>query len=140
LAYIVSSLQYFLNTTVHVVVIQSHEQRIDDNTECDEQLNEWIKHDPRDPLLKFKPAPATVPNAERVDAFESRFNHFLFHGWSILFVLFFCGEVVDRHWRVHRRGRERRKQKKLLKNVSPIDEQRMRKTSSWTKKFVRQKN
>lgn len=52
-AYIISSLQNFLNLTIHVVMIQSHEHRIYNNAKRDKQLNKWIKHQPGDPLLDF---------------------------------------------------------------------------------------
>lgn len=77
-SYIVSSLQHFLNVMVHIVMIQRHEQRVDDNAKRDKQLCERIKYDSRNSFLKFQPAEATIPNAESFNAFIHRFDHFLF--------------------------------------------------------------
>lgn len=78
-------------------MIQSHKQSVDNNAKCDEQLNEWIEHDPRNPFLEFQPAPAAVPHTKDVNSFERCLHHFLFHRRAVLIVLFFCGEIVDRH-------------------------------------------
>lgn len=68
-SYIVSRFQYFFNFTIHVVMIQRHKQSVNNNAKRDEKFCERIKHDPWDTFLELKPAPAAVPNTERVDAF-----------------------------------------------------------------------
>lgn len=78
-------------------MIQRHEKRVDNNAKCDKKLDERIENNPRDPFLQFKPAVAAIPNAKGVNAFKCRFNHFLFHGWTVFIVFFFCWEIVDRH-------------------------------------------
>lgn len=119
-------------------MIQGHEQCVDDDTQCDEELDKWIKHDPCDPLLQLQPAPTTVPDAERVDAFERCFNHFLFHGWSVLVVFFFCREVVDRHCREFIDEGEKEESGEIFyqKMLSEKLHSGWEKISSRTKKFL----
>jgi hypothetical protein len=41
--HVVAHFQESLHVRVHVVVIERHEERVDDDTQCDEQLDERIK-------------------------------------------------------------------------------------------------
>lgn len=52
---------------VHIVMIQRHEKRIDDDAEGDEELYEWIKDQQGHVFLKLEPEPAAVPDAKDVD-------------------------------------------------------------------------
>lgn len=49
------------------MVIQRHEERIDNDTECDEKLYERIKDQVGHVLLKLEPEPTAVPDAKHVD-------------------------------------------------------------------------
>lgn len=48
-------------------MIQCHEQRINDDAECDEELYEWIKDQQGDVLLNLEPKPTAIPDAKDVD-------------------------------------------------------------------------
>lgn len=52
------------------MVIQRHEESIDDDAECDEEFYEWIKDQQGHVLLKLEPEPAAVPDAKQVDTTE----------------------------------------------------------------------
>lgn len=52
------------------MMIQRHEERIDDDAERDEELYEWIKDQQGHVLLKLEPEPAAVPDAKYVDTTE----------------------------------------------------------------------
>lgn len=65
--YIIASFEYSLHVFVHVMVIQRHEERIDNDTECDEKLYERVKDQVGHVLLKLEPEPTAVPDAKHVD-------------------------------------------------------------------------
>lgn len=94
--HVVSALESFLHVLVHVVVIEGHEQSIDDDTERDEKLYEGIEHDEGHVLLELQPEPAAVPHAEYVDPFGQGFQSPVLERGPILVVL--CRrEVVYGH-------------------------------------------
>ena len=65
--YVITRFEYSFHIFVHVVMIQCHEQRINDDTECDEELYEWIKDQQGHVLLKLEPKPTAIPDAKDVD-------------------------------------------------------------------------
>lgn len=65
--YIIASFEYSLHVFVHVMMIQRHEERIHDDTKCDEELYERIKDQEGHVLLKLEPEPTAVPDAKNVD-------------------------------------------------------------------------
>ena len=62
--HVISGFQYFVHIFVHIVMIQCHEQCVYHDAECDEEFDERIEYDERDPFLKLEPCPATIPNAK----------------------------------------------------------------------------
>lgn len=68
--HVVAGFEHSLHIFVHIVVIQRHEKRIDDDAECDEKLYERIKDQQGDVLLKLEPGPTAVPDAKDVDTTE----------------------------------------------------------------------
>lgn len=68
--HVIARFENSLHIFVHIVVIQRHEERIDDDAECDEELYEWIKDQEGHVLLNLKPEPAAVPDAKDVDTTE----------------------------------------------------------------------
>lgn len=95
------------------MVIQGHEQCVDDNAKRDKQLDKRIKHNPCYPFLKLQPAPTTIPDAECFDALEHCYDHFLFEGRTVVVILFFWWEKVDRRWKCKKRTKRRRELLKL---------------------------
>lgn len=65
--HVIARFQHPFHIPVHVVVIQRHKERVDNDAECDEELYERIKHQQGHVLLKFKPEPTAVPDAKDVD-------------------------------------------------------------------------
>ncbi len=47
-AYQVSIEENLVNVFVHLVVIDGHKERVDDNAQCDEELHEGVKDDEGD--------------------------------------------------------------------------------------------
>jgi hypothetical protein len=52
MSYIVSVLECVVHSRVHVVVVERHEQRVDDDAQRDEQVDERIENDERQVLQK----------------------------------------------------------------------------------------
>lgn len=50
LPYIVSVLKSIIHSRVHVVMVKSHEKRVDHDAQGDEEVNEGIKYDERQVL------------------------------------------------------------------------------------------
>ena len=50
--YIVSVLECVVHSRVHVVVVEGHEEGVDDNAQRDEQVNERVEDDERQILQK----------------------------------------------------------------------------------------
>lgn len=90
--YIITTFKSFIHFRVHVVMVKSHEEGIDDNTESDEKLDERVEHYEGDELLEFEPWSAAVPDAEDIDAVQAQGNELLFSCRLIL--LLFCREIV----------------------------------------------
>lgn len=65
--YVIARFEHSFHVFVHVVVIQCHEERIDDDTERDEELYERIKDQQGHVLLKLEPEPTAIPDAKDVD-------------------------------------------------------------------------
>lgn len=65
--HVIARLEYSFHIFVHIVVIQCHEERINDDTECDKEFYEWIKDQQRDVLLNLEPKPTAIPDAKDVD-------------------------------------------------------------------------
>lgn len=65
--YVVARFKHSFHVFVHVVMIQCHEERIDDDTERDEELYERIKDQQGHVLLKLEPEPTAIPDAKDVD-------------------------------------------------------------------------
>lgn len=91
--HIVSTLERLLHGLVHVVVVERHEQRVDDDAERDEEFDERVEDDERYVLLELEPQPATVPDAEDVDASHEVRQQLLLHCGAVLVLL--CREIVD---------------------------------------------
>jgi len=68
--HVVAGFEHSLHIFVHVVVIQRHEERVDDDAECDEELYERIKDQQGHVLLKLEPGPTAIPHAKDVDTTE----------------------------------------------------------------------
>lgn len=49
------------------MVIQCHEERIDDDAKCDKELYERIKDQQGHVFLKLEPKPTAIPDAKDVD-------------------------------------------------------------------------
>lgn len=94
-AYIVSGLEHPIHLLVHVVVIQGHEERVDDDAECDEELDERIEDQQRHVLLELEPDPATIPNAKNIDATQKRGQGLFLKRGALLIVV--CRKVIDRN-------------------------------------------
>lgn len=91
--HIVSTLERLLHGLVHVVVVERHEQRVDDDTKRDEEFDERVEDYERNVLLELEPEPATVPHAEDVDASQKVGHQLLLHRGAVL--VLFCREIVD---------------------------------------------
>lgn len=78
--YQVAVVEYFVNVFVHLIVIHCHEEGVDDNAQCDEELHEGIKDNEGDQFLDTYPAPAAVPDTENVDKLEAAGNATLLYG------------------------------------------------------------
>lgn len=65
--HVIARLEYSFHVFVHVVVIQCHEERIDDDAERDEEFYERIKDQQGHVLLKLEPKPTAIPDAKDVD-------------------------------------------------------------------------
>lgn len=65
--HVIARFKYSFHILVHVVMVQCHEQRINDDAECDEELYEWIKDQQGDVLLNLEPKPTAIPDAKDVD-------------------------------------------------------------------------
>lgn len=83
-AYQVSIIQYLVNVFVHLIVIHGHEESVDDDAECYEELHEGIKDNEGDQFLDTYPAPAAVPDTENVNKLEAAGNATLFQGLVIV--------------------------------------------------------
>lgn len=94
-AYIVSGLEHSIHLLVHVVVIQGHEERVDDDAECDEELDERIEDQQRHVLLELEPDPATIPNAKNIDATQKHGQGLFLKRGTLLIVV--CRKVIDRN-------------------------------------------
>lgn len=94
-AYIVSGLEHPIHLLVHVVVIQGHEERVDDDAECDEELDERIEDQQRHVLLELEPDPATIPNAKNIDATQKHGQGPFLKRGALLIVV--CRKVIDRN-------------------------------------------
>lgn len=94
-AYIVSGLEHPVHLFVHVVVIQGHEERVDNDAKCDEELDKRIEDHHGDVLLELKPDPTTIPNAKYIDATEKQ-GQGLFLECGALFIVV-CWKVIDRN-------------------------------------------
>lgn len=68
--HVIARFENSLHIFVHIVVIQCHEERIDDDAERDEELYERVKDYQGHVLLKLEPEPAAVPDAKDVDTTE----------------------------------------------------------------------
>ena len=71
--YIVSHLEEVVETTVHAVVVHGHEERVDDDTQRDEQLHKRVEHQQLHQLCKLIPIGTTVPHTEDVNGFQQIF-------------------------------------------------------------------
>lgn len=70
ITYVVAALKRSFHIFVHIMMIKGHKQSIDDDTQCNEQLNERIEDKQRDVLLKLQPQPTAVPYAEEINPFH----------------------------------------------------------------------
>lgn len=77
------------------MVIQGHEERVDDDAECDEELDERIEDQQRHVLLELKPDPATIPNAKNIDATQKHGQGLFLKRGALLIVV--CRKVIDRN-------------------------------------------
>lgn len=68
--HVIARFENSLHIFVHIVVVQRHEERIDDDAERDEELYERVKDQQGHVLLKLEPEPAAVPDAKDVDTTE----------------------------------------------------------------------
>lgn len=68
--HVIARFENSLHIFVHIVMIQCHEERIDDDAERDEELYERVKDYQGHVLLKLEPEPAAVPDAKDVDTTE----------------------------------------------------------------------
>lgn len=68
--HVIAGFEYSLHVFVHVMVIQRHEERIDDDAERDKELYERIKHQQGHVFLKLEPEPTAIPDAKYVDTTE----------------------------------------------------------------------
>ena len=73
--HIVAGLQDFGEVGIHVVVIHSHEERVHDDAQGDEELHEWVEDDESEDLLHSNPAPAALPHTQDVDSPQTRTQH-----------------------------------------------------------------
>ncbi len=93
--HIISVFERSIQVRFDSVVIEGHEKRVDNNAECDEQLDERVENYERKDLLELDPGATTVPDAERLDAVVSHFNHSVPELWRFLVLV--CREVIYRH-------------------------------------------
>lgn len=93
--HIVATFERLLHVFVHVVVVERHEQRVDYDTQGDEQLHERIEHQQSHVLLKLQPQPTAVPHTEEVYRLHQALQELLLERGPIL-IVFRCWEVV--HW------------------------------------------
>lgn len=77
------------------MVIQGHEERVDDDAECDEELDERIEDQQRHVLLELEPDPATIPNAKNIDATQKHGQGLFLKRGALLIVV--CRKVIDRN-------------------------------------------
>lgn len=100
----------FFKLSVHVVMIQSHEHRVRNNAEQDEQFEKWVKDYPWDTFLQFQPTPTAVPDAELVDCIECLPIRFVLHcGFVFIFFLFFIWEIVNRRCNIKNENSNRKR-------------------------------
>lgn len=69
------------------MVVESHEEGVDDDTQRDEELHKGIEHNEADQFLQLDPRPAAVPNTERVHAGRQEDFDLVLHGDLILLIL-----------------------------------------------------
>lgn len=66
IVYVIAALERFLELLVHVVVVERHEEGVDDDAEGYEEFDERIEDDEGDALLYLQPKVAAVPDAEDI--------------------------------------------------------------------------
>lgn len=65
---IVSGLENLLHFPVHIVMVQGHEESVDDDAERDKEFDERVEDYECHPFLELQPHPTTIPNAKNIDA------------------------------------------------------------------------
>lgn len=68
-------------------MVEGHEERIDDDAERDEELDEGVVHEEADQLLKLDPAGRTVPDAANVEPLERESDQTLFDLRSLFVIV-----------------------------------------------------
>ena len=76
-------------------MVQCHEERVDDDAERDEELDERIEDQQGYPLLELEPDPTTIPNAKYVDTTQKPGESLLLESRALLIVV--CRKVIDRN-------------------------------------------
>lgn len=93
--YVIAGFEHPLHVLVHVVVIERHEERVNDDAKCDKKFNERIKHQQGHPLLKLQPDPTAIPDAKDVDAPEKTGQQLVLER-RLLFIVV-CRKVIGRN-------------------------------------------
>lgn len=98
-AYVISALQCPFQIWIHIVMIQGHKQRVDNNAKRNKKFNKRIKNQERDVFLNLQPAPTAVPDAKHVYDLQGVFQHLLFQSrFFLLFFLLVLGwEIINSH-------------------------------------------
>lgn len=68
--YVVSHFEGSAHLLVHAVVIECHEERVDDDAQRDEEFNECVVDEKADEPLETDPVRRAVPHAANVQIFE----------------------------------------------------------------------
>lgn len=85
----VGLVEYEVQFGVHLVVVERHEQRVDDDAQGDVELDERVEDDEREPLLELQPRPSAVPHAERVDELQQPHLELLAERRLLVVLVFF---------------------------------------------------
>ena len=67
-----------VHARVHIMMIQGHEERVDDNAEGNKKINKWIKNYKWEKLGQFDIASTAVPNTHHIHTLHTEITDSFF--------------------------------------------------------------
>lgn len=88
--YVIAHFEGAVHLFVHAVVIERHEERVDNNAQRDEELDERVVDEKADELLELDPVRRTVPHAANVQILERKGQQPLLDLRTFIFFVGIC--------------------------------------------------